>query len=78
MTRLVHRELADGVATITLDSPPNRNALSVRLLGDWRTAWSRRWPSRDVRVIVLTGTGPVFCSGADLKEQREPGTRTRR
>ena len=34
MTSLVHKELAGGIATITLDSPPNRNALSVRLLGD--------------------------------------------
>lgn len=70
MTRLVHKELADGVATITLDSPPNRNALSVRLLADLedRLGWALAEP--DARVIVLTGTGPVFCSGADLKEQR--------
>ncbi|WP_214319847.1 enoyl-CoA hydratase-related protein [Nonomuraea sediminis] len=70
MTRLVHKELAGGIATITLDSPPNRNALSVRLLGDLedRLNWALGEP--EVRVIVLTGTGPVFCSGADLKEQR--------
>ncbi|NUW43987.1 enoyl-CoA hydratase-related protein [Nonomuraea rhodomycinica] len=75
MTRLVHRELAGGVATITLDSPPNRNALSVRLLGDLeeRLTWALAEP--EARVIVLTGTGPVFCSGADLKEQRiEPAS----
>ncbi|MFI6595639.1 enoyl-CoA hydratase-related protein [Nonomuraea sp. NPDC050536] len=77
MTRLVHKELADGIATITLDSPPNRNALSVRLLGDLedRLNWALGEP--EVRVIVLTGTGPVFCSGADLKEQRvEPAQGT--
>lgn len=70
MTRLVHKELADGIATITLDSPPNRNALSVRLLRDLeeRLTWALAEP--EVRVIVLTGTGNVFCSGADLKEQR--------
>ncbi|MBB6348872.1 enoyl-CoA hydratase-related protein [Nonomuraea muscovyensis] len=70
MTRLVHKELANGVATITLDSPPNRNALSVRLLADLedRLGWALAEP--EARVIVLTGTGPVFCSGADLKEQR--------
>lgn len=75
MTRLVHKELENGIATITLDSPPNRNALSVRLLGDLedRLNWALADP--EVRVIVLTGTGPVFCSGADLKEQRiEPST----
>ncbi|WP_308250536.1 enoyl-CoA hydratase-related protein [Nonomuraea rhizosphaerae] len=70
MTSLVHKEMAGGIATITLDSPPNRNALSVRLLGDLeqRLNWALAEP--DVRVIVLTGAGPVFCSGADLKEQR--------
>ncbi|MGN9788801.1 enoyl-CoA hydratase-related protein [Nonomuraea sp. ZG12] len=70
MTRLVHREVADGIATITLDSPPNRNALSVRLLGDLADALERALAEPQARVIVLTGTGPVFCSGADLKEQR--------
>ncbi|GGO76548.1 enoyl-CoA hydratase-related protein [Nonomuraea cavernae] len=70
MTRLVHQELVNGVATITLDSPPNRNALSVRLLSDLkdRLDWALAEP--EARVIVLTGTGKVFCSGADLKEQR--------
>ncbi|MEU4230467.1 enoyl-CoA hydratase-related protein [Nonomuraea sp. NPDC026600] len=75
MTSLVHKELAGGIATITLDSPPNRNAMSVRLLGDLerRLNWALTEP--DVRVIVLTGAGPVFCSGADLKEQRvEPAS----
>ena len=70
MTRLVHRELADGIATITLDSPPNRNALSVRLLGDPADALEQALAEPQARVIVLTGAGPVFCSGADLKEQR--------
>ncbi|MEV3983385.1 enoyl-CoA hydratase-related protein [Nonomuraea sp. NPDC049758] len=70
MTSLVHRELADGVATVTLDSPANRNALSRRLLAE--LAEHLRWAQAEpgARVIVLTGTGRVFCSGADLKEQR--------
>ncbi|MEV0583223.1 enoyl-CoA hydratase-related protein [Nonomuraea sp. NPDC050310] len=70
MTRLVHKQLDGGVATITLDSPPNRNALSVRLLTDLedRLNWALAEP--EVRIIVLTATGTVFCSGADLKEQR--------
>ncbi|MFI7698599.1 enoyl-CoA hydratase-related protein [Nonomuraea sp. NPDC049480] len=73
MTSLVQQELADGVATITLDSPPNRNALSVRLLADLkdRLTWALAEPG--CRVIVLTATGTVFCSGADLKEQRAAG-----
>ena len=67
--RLVRREVSGGVATITLDSPRNRNALSVRLLGDLEDRLNWALAEESVRVIVLTGTGPVFCSGADLKEQ---------
>ncbi|TMR92428.1 enoyl-CoA hydratase-related protein [Nonomuraea basaltis] len=71
MTSLVHQDLAGGVATVTLDSPPNRNALSARLLADLkdRLTWALAEP--EARVIVLTATGKVFCSGADLKEQRK-------
>ncbi|GII54702.1 enoyl-CoA hydratase [Planotetraspora thailandica] len=70
MDPLVRREEAGGVATITLDSLHNRNALSARLLQELDDAltWAIEEPA--VRVAVLTGTGPVFCSGADLKEQR--------
>ncbi|WP_433430868.1 enoyl-CoA hydratase-related protein [Nonomuraea sp. CA-141351] len=73
MTSLVHKDLARGVATITLDSPPNRNALSVRLLADLadRLHWALAEP--EARMIVLTGTGKVFCSGADIKEQKASG-----
>ncbi|GAA3540698.1 enoyl-CoA hydratase family protein [Nonomuraea rosea] len=73
MTSLVHKDLAAGVATITLDSPPNRNALSVRLLAELagHLAWALAEPA--ARVIVLTATGTVFSSGADLKEQRAAG-----
>ncbi|GAA2204737.1 enoyl-CoA hydratase family protein [Nonomuraea monospora] len=73
MTDLVHKELAGGVATITLDSPHNRNALSTRLLAELadRLAWALAEPA--ARVIVLTATGHVFCSGADIKEQRASG-----
>ncbi|MEO3892423.1 enoyl-CoA hydratase-related protein [Nonomuraea sp. B5E05] len=67
---LVHQDLAAGVATITLDSPPNRNALSVRLLGELRERLDRALAEPAARVIVLTATGRVFCSGADIKEQR--------
>ncbi len=67
---LVRLEVADGVATVVLDSPHNRNALSRRLLGDLAGALDAATAHPDARVIVLTGAGTVFCSGADLKEQR--------
>jgi methylglutaconyl-CoA hydratase len=65
---LVHLDVADGIATITLDSPHNRNALSTQLRSELSTHLSTADAAPDVRVIVLTHTGTVFCSGMDLKE----------
>ncbi|MGE0570066.1 MAG: enoyl-CoA hydratase/isomerase family protein [Dehalococcoidia bacterium] len=70
-TELVHLAVADGIATITLDSPNNRNALSRQLTGELWGHLQTALGDDGVRVIVLTGSGTVFCSGADLKEQRE-------
>lgn len=67
---LVHVEHRGPVAVVTLDSPANRNALSVALLAQLHAALARVTTDAGVRVVVLTGAGPVFCSGADLKEQR--------
>ncbi|EWC60129.1 Methylglutaconyl-CoA hydratase [Actinokineospora spheciospongiae] len=65
---LVHYDVSAGIARITLDSPHNRNALSARLRADLRTHLSTAIADDAVRVIVLDHTGPVFCSGMDLKE----------
>lgn len=59
-----------GVATLTLDSPENRNALSHRLIADLTLALGNAVADPDVRVIVLSHTGRVFCSGVDLKGAR--------
>ena len=71
MTGLVHLEVARGIATITLDSPANRNALSRQLTAELDAHMRAAIADPAVRLIVLTATGTVFCSGADLKEQRE-------
>jgi methylglutaconyl-CoA hydratase len=71
---LVHVEVADAVATITLDSPANRNALSSRLVADLNRALDRAEAAvagGDVRAIVLTHVPPAFCAGADLKERAQ-------
>ncbi len=65
---LVGLGVAGGVATVTLDSPDNRNALSSQLLAELVDALHAANADDAVRVIVLGHTGPVFCSGADLKE----------
>ena len=68
---LVHYEVANGVASITLDSPSNRNALSRQLTSDLDRQVQRALADDGARMIVLTAVGPVFCSGADLKESRD-------
>src|SRR6185436_11708247 len=65
---LVRVEVGRGVATLTLDSPHNRNALSSALVSQLGEALAAAVADDAVRVIVLSHTGPVFCSGADLKE----------
>jgi methylglutaconyl-CoA hydratase len=65
---LVRSQVEAGVATLTLDSPHNRNALSTALIEQLVAAVRAAIADDRVRVIVLSHTGPVFCSGADLKE----------
>jgi len=65
---LVRYGFARGVATITLNSPHNRNALSTALMAQLADALTAAANDDGVRVIVLTHTGSVFCSGADLAE----------
>lgn len=69
MEPLVRVAAEGGVATITMDSPRNRNALSRRLVASLREALTESLADDGVRVLVLTGAGPAFCAGADLKEQ---------
>jgi methylglutaconyl-CoA hydratase len=61
---------AGAVATITLDSPHNANALSTALLTQLRAALDEAMGDPAIRVVALTGAGKVFCAGADLKEAR--------
>jgi methylglutaconyl-CoA hydratase len=70
MSDLVRTDRAGAVATITLDSPANRNALSSGLLTELHAGLAAAIGEAGVRVIVLTGAGRAFCSGADLKEAR--------
>ncbi|MEV4876165.1 enoyl-CoA hydratase family protein [Streptomyces cyaneofuscatus] len=61
-----------GVATLTLDSPANRNALSAALVGELREALAACAADDTVRAVVLTHTGSTFCAGADLKAPPDP------
>ncbi|PTR44006.1 enoyl-CoA hydratase [Rhodococcus sp. OK611] len=64
----VRSEVAGGFATVTLDSPHNRNAISSRLVGELRQALADAAADDSVRAVVLTHTGGTFCAGADLSE----------
>jgi methylglutaconyl-CoA hydratase len=66
---LVGVQHSGGIRTLTLDSPANRNALSARLLDELAAGFRDATNDPDVRVIVLSGSGSVFCSGADLSER---------
>lgn len=64
----VTMSVADRVATVTLDSPHNRNALSTRLVTELVDCLERAMADDEVRVVLLQSSGRVFCSGADLSE----------
>ena len=60
-------DLTDGVATVTLNRPEQRNALSTQMLGELVDAMQTARDDEAVRAVVLTGAGEkVFCAGADL------------
>jgi methylglutaconyl-CoA hydratase len=67
-TLVVRYAVRDGVARVTMDHPETRNALSGAMIEELLGALARAAADRAVRVVVLSHTGMVFSSGADLKE----------
>ncbi|MCY7395576.1 MAG: enoyl-CoA hydratase/isomerase family protein [Nocardioides sp.] len=70
---LVHLDVVDGLATITLDSPHNRNALSRRLVAELAAHLDTVAGDPAVLVVRIRSSGRVFCSGADLSEATADG-----
>jgi enoyl-CoA hydratase/methylglutaconyl-CoA hydratase len=70
---LVHLEVADAVATITLDSEHNRNALSRQLVTELGEHLATADADASVRAVLIRSAGRVFCSGADLSEAASGG-----
>jgi methylglutaconyl-CoA hydratase len=60
-----HADVA-GIARITLNRPEKRNALSPELIAELSAALADSARDANVRVVILTGAGQDFCSGADL------------
>lgn len=67
MYEQIQYEVVDAVATITLNRPERLNAWTARMGQEMRHAFARAEDDPDVVVIVLTGNGRGFCSGADLQ-----------
>jgi len=63
--RFVRLELDGGIATVTLDRPP-RNALSLALIDQLVAALRQCGRDPEVRAVILTGAGDMFCAGVDL------------
>lgn len=61
---------AAGVATLTLNRPRQYNALSAALLEALHRELDAVAADESIRVVVITGAGPAFCAGHDLKEMR--------
>lgn len=66
MSGHVHHDVTDGIATITLDRPERRNALTYEMLDAVREAVLRDGADPDVRAIVFAGVPGSFCAGTDL------------
>jgi enoyl-CoA hydratase len=61
-------ERSGHVLVVTLNRPAQRNALNAELRARLRQAFDRFETDPELRCAVLTGTGPAFCAGGDLKE----------
>lgn len=70
MTELIRRDVAAGVATLTLNVPERLNPMSLPLQQELMAALDRVEQDDSVRVLVLTGAGRAFCVGADLQEMQ--------
>lgn len=68
MTVLTVTHPKSGIVSIQLNRPEARNALSIELLEALRQATVAASQNPDNRVLILSGAGPVFCAGLDLKE----------
>ena len=66
MTDGIVVEVAEGIATITLNRPDRLNALNAEMYAGLMAAFDRTDADDDVRAVIVTGAGRAFCAGADL------------
>jgi enoyl-CoA hydratase/carnithine racemase len=68
MTEHLRFEIADRIATITLDRPERMNAFTFEMIDAWAAALVECRTNDAVRVVIVTGAGKAFCSGGDIVE----------
>ena len=71
-------DIVDGVATVTLNEPDKRNAISLDMVDGISATFDALEADESVGAIVVTGAPPAFCAGADLSHlgaSREEGLR---
>lgn len=67
-------EIAEGVATLTLNRPDKLNSFTGEMHGEIRDALARMHADASVRALLITGAGRGFCAGQDLSERAMSGT----
>jgi enoyl-CoA hydratase/carnithine racemase len=70
MGEWIQFEQREKIAVLTLNRPEAANALSKRLLLDLKKLLQTMRDRNDVQTVIITGSGPFFCAGADLKERK--------
>ncbi len=61
-------DVTDGIATITINRPEKRNAMSFAVLGEFIETTKRAGEDASARVVIVTGAGGAFCAGTDLSD----------
>jgi methylglutaconyl-CoA hydratase len=74
--KTVEYQEGQGVATITLNRPEKRNAITYELLEDVKSALDEAGQSSTVQVVIVTGAGKAFCAGMDLENLKQLTGRT--
>lgn len=75
MTEILLRDDSDNIATLTLNRPAARNALSMGLMEELDAALTDIGQDPSIRAVIIAANGPAFCAGHDLREIRATPTR---
>ncbi len=74
---MIRYEVTDRIATITIDRPEKRNAMTFAMLGDFIATVRRAGQDDDAHVVIVTGSGGSFCAGTDLADLKSVPGETR-